>query len=977
MADNNDVKVSLTATTADFQKEMKDSQSAAKEAFSGIRMSAEEAKKVFGDFSGSAATMAKQLQTSLGGAGQTARAAAVDFQSIINASTGVGAATKSAASSAAFFEEQMGLTAQKTLALRAALNSTSGAINLNRMGMMELQAAGINAFQALAAGISPLRVLETEGAQVFGALVQGGVLTKNTFLAMNPAIYAAVAAVGALGAVFISMAINAKEARDAILGVNSAAVLMGHTGFSTAATEGFISDLRRLPNVSTEVAGQVARTMEIIPQASQRTREELGKLSVAFADLAKVDPAKGAEELAKVAAGGGQAVIAFAERYNIALTDQQRQTLQAAAASRDYYTSQGILLDALGNRLKVVTDRYDQLYKMQHSGSRFAGAATAALQESPFKVEDKGPSQEESATAAITDQVLRTKQEIAGIQAQINTLENSAKTATGQQKQDLDDALTILKNKLAVSQQQFETEKNGGIDALNALRDQLAQEEASTGASMTQQLTVRRDFWKKSLDDQKLTAKQREEVEREYNNAVKALNTQAAQDRAASLDSEIAATQQGTQARIAALQKRADLEKQIYGASSKEYMQAEAQVVAASREYDQKRLQDKLAQMNDEAALARDGSQEKIDILRRETALVAQEYGKQSREYANALKLQTEAERQQLADQIRAQQETVDTQKQIELLKIEDLRAGYDLDVQLGRTTGAQKVELLRQLAQQEYDIERQALQRKLELAAQDPTHSPDEVRRINAELEILEQQHVNKMNALNRQAVVETQQRWQRIVAPIDQAWAQITNGLLQGTQTWQQVVGGAVDKIVAATAQGAEQMLSKWLVNLAAGSAAQAASSQTQIGNDAATSAANVYSSVSSIPYIGWILAPAAAAAAFAAVSAFGSGISSFAVGTGDVPQDMTAKIHKGEIIVPATMSDAIRSGQLALTNGSGGSFGSALNPQFHYGPTIHGTVPKSLEQMLAEESRAMQRWFTRSVRDGSLKIPQARSA
>ena len=46
-------------------------------------------------------------------------------------------------------------------------------VKLNRVGMMELQAAGVNTFQALASGMSIERVAMMEGAQVIGAVVQG------------------------------------------------------------------------------------------------------------------------------------------------------------------------------------------------------------------------------------------------------------------------------------------------------------------------------------------------------------------------------------------------------------------------------------------------------------------------------------------------------------------------------------------------------------------------------------------------------------------------------------------------------------------------------------------------------------------------------------------------------------------------------------------------------------------------------------
>jgi tape measure domain-containing protein len=43
------------------------------------------------------------------------------------------------------------------------------------------------------------------------------------------------------------------------------------------------------------------------------------------------------------------------------------------------------------------------------------------------------------------------------------------------------------------------------------------------------------------------------------------------------------------------------------------------------------------------------------------------------------------------------------------------------------------------------------------------------------------------------------------------------------------------------------------------------------------------------------------------------------SYAVGTPEVPQDMVAQIHKGEMIVPAPMADSVRRGDLSLSGGS----------------------------------------------------------
>jgi tape measure domain-containing protein len=92
-------------------------------------------------------------------------------------------------------------------------------------------------------------------------------------------------------------------------------------------------------------------------------------------------------------------------------------------------------------------------------------------------------------------------------------------------------------------------------------------------------------------------------------------------------------------------------------------------------------------------------------------------------------------------------------------------------------------------------------------------------------------------------------------------------------------------------------------------------------QITMDTARGAMSAYSALAMIPFVG----PALGAAAAAAVIAYGAEqlstaqSNSFAVGTPNIPQDQLANVHRGEMIVPASFSEAIRSGQLTLS-GSG---------------------------------------------------------
>lgn len=81
----------------------------------------------------------------------------------------------------------------------------------------------------------------------------------------------------------------------------------------------------------------------------------------------------------------------------------------------------------------------------------------------------------------------------------------------------------------------------------------------------------------------------------------------------------------------------------------------------------------------------------------------------------------------------------------------------------------------------------------------------------------------------------------------------------------------------------------------------------------------AVEAYEALAGIPGVG----PALGIAAAAAATAYGleqvaniAGVQ-FASGTDYVTSDMIAQVHQGEIIIPRTFSDAIRSGDLALTN------------------------------------------------------------
>ena len=115
----------------------------------------------------------------------------------------------------------------------AAVNDNTRAFGLSRIGLLELQAAGINSFQALASGMSPLRVATMEGAQAFGAFAQGGLGVSGILRAMISPIGLAVTAAAALGGGFALLVARSTETEAHLRSFN---VIFNGLGTGTTTT---------------------------------------------------------------------------------------------------------------------------------------------------------------------------------------------------------------------------------------------------------------------------------------------------------------------------------------------------------------------------------------------------------------------------------------------------------------------------------------------------------------------------------------------------------------------------------------------------------------------------------------------------------------------------------------------------------------------------------------------------------------------
>lgn len=253
--------------------------------------------------------------------------------------------------------------------------------------------------------------------------------------------------------------------------------------------------------------------------------------------------------------------------------------------------------------------------------------------------------------------------------------------------------------------------------------------------------------------------------------------------------------------------------------------------------------------------------------------------------------------------------------------------------------------------------------------------HQAD-VDKADADIERAAAAHGKAMQRNQEELAMGIQRRWMEILQPISMAFDESIKGMIRGTLTFQHAMRNMGQSIVLEFVSACVKLLTKWVATEIAktqatvvgsavrqsaeqaghkqGLAASAASAIKEIANSAYVTMANVYRSVSAIPYVGWILAPIAAIAAGAAVLAFGGSIAS-AAGGWEVPKDQMAQLHKDEMVLPANLAQGFKS---MITGGGspGGGGGNQFHTHYHVAAMDAGGVKKFLRKHGAEHAAAL---------------------
>lgn len=175
-----------------------------------------------------------------------------------------------------------------------ATSNSSRLLGLNRLGMLELQAAGVNAFQALASGQDLWRVAQTESAQVLGAFIQGGDRALTFLKTWGPALAAAAIPLAAFGSAVALVFERSSNLRA--FNVELSTIARG----SSATAEGLqevVEHLERIGVSADDARAALANMLRQVPQGLNVT-DRLGGSADQLTVLAKnISTARGTDFL--------------------------------------------------------------------------------------------------------------------------------------------------------------------------------------------------------------------------------------------------------------------------------------------------------------------------------------------------------------------------------------------------------------------------------------------------------------------------------------------------------------------------------------------------------------------------------------------------------------------------------------------------------------------------------------------------------
>jgi hypothetical protein len=365
-------------------------------------------------------------------------------------------------------------------------------------------------------------------------------------------------------------------------------------------------------------------------------------------------------------------------------------------------------------------------------------------------------------------------------------------------------------------------------------------------------------------------------------------------------------------------------------------------------------------------------------------------FGSLTQAYAAQAARQTSAMRAASGDELVIARQTEQSRRALALSGLREQATSVRQQAQLAQISRQDELTSLLTLENRRVDVERNYLQ----FLAGSYRQGTSAYAATQHRLEELTSQSALRRQAIERETSAQVFRDYRRSFDQIGGSVTRSIMGMIQGTMSLRDAARNILLQVIQSFVQARIRMVADWLAGVAAQTAATTAGEATKTaavsaGTSARTSLESTAAASSGLGIISGILKSifASAAQTFAGIFGFlspimgpaaagpalagqatvlgvASGLASFAVGSWELPGDMIAQVHKGEMIVPAGPAAAWRS---ALDNGPLGEKGKAT---VHHSTNINVNAvdAQSVKRFLKNHDRTIMRTISEGVRTGA---------
>lgn len=371
-----------------------------------------------------------------------------------------------------------------------------------------------------------------------------------------------------------------------------------------------------------------------------------------------------------------------------------------------------------------------------------------------------------------------------------------------------------------------------------------------------------------------------------------------------------------------------------------------------------------------------------------------------------------------LAQQNADESTKVEQQQTDEYLKLQDIKIGADEKHQVAKLgieqqfveaqfalhqiSAEKEAELLTDLENRRYAIERKALEDRKALEEELDPNNVTKLAETDAQIEALADRHEAQLTTIHRKAIEERSKDDAKLEKQEDKIADRMSKNMVRffdSTVLQSKSFHDAMNKVFLdlekAFLNSLVQMLAKYIAHKVAKLEVAQTAQQTEVAitaqgtaesegienvaafksifRSAAKGAAASFEKVmAAVPFpANVVLAPLAAAGTFAAITAFGGGIGS-AEGGWDIPAGVNplAQLHEKEMVLPAPLAEGVR----AMAGQSDTVANLDRDIHVHFNASIQALDSQSFERVLQKHSQTMARQLVRIFRNGNLKMDYA---